>query len=699
MHADAERESLGFFTGNVYEEAAKNGTLFVAVSDDDARRYVGHILFGGKYPHARVSQTLVAPMARGRGVGKRLVKFLTELVEGKGYLSIVARVASDLDAANKFYESLGFEVLNVKPGGSSRGRFINIRVKQLDTPALFGYRRRVSGLPLAEPVTAFTPVLAIDLNVFFDVIRNRPRSVSGGAVMAASFSNLIRLTVTSEFTAELRRTSSGASDPVLEFAIQLPVLPAPPDGIPQQTLRRLGEIVFPARSFAGKLTVQDLSDLNHLAIAAHHNVSAFVSAERALVDASSALQEQFGLRVVHVENMAQLLDDIAIVRSPLDIGFADGDLRLSGMEPNLSSSIEALSAALKLPGDIRASITLKGIHSENRKALLVSLGDEIVCMASWKAHGSITRTLDVLLIVDEDQASCEVAVDALLHQLSRIGTAEGPARIQLTIPNLCLNGQRVAVACGFMRCADSSSQLSRFQRLSIGAPVSDVSWEGIRRDIQSVSGMTFPITLPPFVGASMRVNFEANDSKEFAIDLFDLETTLSPTILLLDGRPAVLVPIKAIYADDLLGTAEQISLFPKRRASVIHERTYFCSSRNVKLFPKGTVVVFYESGKSNGRMAATALARVRHAEIIAKHKLPQATIESGVLDEQELIEITEGEQVTALTFDNVMKLKRPVPLSRLRQLGCIDKSNAVTSRMIIAAQLQQIVEEGRGTRE
>jgi hypothetical protein len=148
----------------------------------------------------------------------------------------------------------------------------------------------------------------------------------------------------------------------------------------------------------------------------------------------------------------------------------------------------------------------------------------------------------------------------------------------------------------------------------------------------------------------------------------------------------------------LLGTAEQTSLFPKRRASVIHERTYFCSSRNVKLFPKGTVVVFYESGKSNGRMAATALARVRHAEIIAKHKLSQATIESGVLDEQELIEITEGEQVTALTFDNVMKLKRPVPLSKLRQLGCIDKSNAVTSRTITATQLQQIVEEGQGIR-
>ncbi len=64
----------------------------------------------------------------------------------------------------------------------------------------------------------------------------------------------------------------------------------------------------------------------------------------------------------------------------------------------------------------------------------------------------------------------------------------------------------------------------------------------------------------------MIIDFQAKDSKEFAISLFDLETALAPTMLLLAGRAAVLVPIKAIYADGLLGTSEQISLFPKRKA-------------------------------------------------------------------------------------------------------------------------------------
>jgi GNAT superfamily N-acetyltransferase len=696
--ADTERDALGFLPSHAYEEAARKGTLFVAVSDVTERQYAGHILFGNKFPHARIYQTFVSPPARGNGVGSMLVTSLVDFAESRGYLSVGAKVASDLDA-NKFYESLGFEILNVKAGGSSRGRVINIRGKQLDTPALFGYRQRVSGLPLAEPISAFTPVLTIDLNVFFDVAKNRPRATFGGIVMGASFNNLIRLTVTDEFAAELRRTSSGTHDPVLEFALQLPTLSSPMEGIPEVTLQRLSEIVFPARAASGSLTVQDRSDLKHLAIAAHHTVTAFVTAERALVDASQELEEQFGLRVVHVENLAALLMEIAKVRSPLDIGFADGDLRLSGMDARLSPSIDALSSALELSEDVRTSLTSKGMQSENRNALLTSLGDDIVCMASWKAHASFTRELDVLLLVDEEQASCEVAVDALLHQLSRIATASGPARIQLTIPNVCLNGQRIALRCGFLRCSDTSPKLSRFQRLSIGAPVPEASWESIRRAIQGMADMTFPSDFPLFTGADMRVNFEAKDSKEFAIDLFDLETTLSPTILLLAGRSGVLVPIKPIYADDLLGTAEQASLFPKRKAAVIHERTYFCSSRNVKQFERGTAAVFYESGKSNGRMAAIALARVRNAEVISKHKLSHNTIECGVLDEQDLIEITEGEQVTALTFDNVMKLKRPVPLSKLRELGCIDGANAVTSRTITATQLQQIVEEGQGTRE
>jgi GNAT superfamily N-acetyltransferase len=696
--ADSEKNALGFVPANAYEEAARKGTIFVAVTEGPESKYVGHILFGDKFPHGRVYQTFVSPSARGRGVGRLLVRTFVEFAERKGYLSLIAKVAKDLDA-NKFYEALGFETLVVKQGGSSRGRLINVRVKQLNTPALFGYRIRVSGLPLSEPILTFTPVLTIDLNVFFDVVKRRPRSTEGGLVMGASFNNLIRLTVTEEFAEELRRTTAGTTDPVLEFALQLPTLSSPPDGIPTETLELLAQIVFPQRAAQQKLTVQDLSDLKHLAIAAHHKVSAFVTAENALVAASSAIEDTFGLRVVHVKDLAALLENVSGTHSPLDIGFAEGDLRLSESDFSIMPSIERLVSSLNLPADLRALVTASGINAADRKSLLVSLGDEIVAASFWKPHAGLNKTLEVVLISDEDQASNEVAIDALLHRMSHTFATAGPTRFQLTIPNVCLSAQRTVLRYGFMRCADSNDQYSRFQRLAVGAPITFASWPAVRRDLNSVASMSFPIELPQFLGPEMIINFETQDSKEYAISLFDLETTLSPAVMLLPGRDAVLVPIKAVYADDLLGTADQASLFARRQAAVIHERTYFCSHRNQKLFPEGTIVVFYESGKSSGRMAAIAIARVRNAEIVLKRKVSQEVIEKGVLDEQELNEITMGEQVLALTFDNVMKLKHPVPLSKLRELGCVDGSNAITSRNITSSQVQEIVEEGGGIRE
>jgi L-amino acid N-acyltransferase YncA len=689
---------LGFLPSQAYEEAARKGTLFVAVDVTAGNLYAGHILFGDTYPHARIYQTFVHPDARKFGVGRKLVESLVRFAETRQYLSVAAKVALELPA-NGFYESLGFETLRTKPGGSSRGRTINIRVRQLNTPALFGYREPVSGVPLAEPIPTFTPVFSIDLNVFFDVAKRRARSELGGLVISASFSNLVRLTVTDEFVKELQRSSSGGSDPVLEFALQLPTLPPPPGGVSDDVLKELAAIVFPRRAAAGSLTPQDRSDLIHLAIAAHHKVTGFVTAEDALVDASSILEDKFGIRVVHVRNLAELLRNSSAIQSPLEIGFSEADLRLSEVDGTNVASIETLADSLKLPQDVRALVTRTGIHVGNRKSLAVSLGGEVVCAAFWQAHSTLYGKLDAVLLADEDQASSEVALDALLYRLSRIATASGPARIQLVIPNGCLSAQRVAARCGFMRCSDASNELSRFQRLSIGSSITQSSWPGVRRELSAVADMLFPEILPTFLGGSLRIGLENKQGKQFEIDLYDLETSLSPTVFLLSGRPGVLVPIKPSYANELLGTSEQGFLFTKHQAVVLHERTYFCASRNVKLFEKGAVVVFYESGKANGRSAAVAVARVKISTVVSKRKISPSLIECGVLDEQELSEITAGEQLAAITFDNVMKLKRPVGLNKLRELGCVDGSNAVTSRGITPNQLQRVIEEGQGTSE
>ena len=136
----------------------------------------------------------------------------------------------------------------------------------------------MSGIPLTDPVPNFTTILALDLNVFFDIARRRPRSEYGAVVMSAAFNNIVRLMVAQEFVKELKRSASMVQYPILEFALQLPTLPAPQRGVSEQVIDELAAIVFPERAAAGMLTVQDRSDLIHLAIAAHHKIAAFVTA-------------------------------------------------------------------------------------------------------------------------------------------------------------------------------------------------------------------------------------------------------------------------------------------------------------------------------------------------------------------------------------------------------------------------------------
>ena len=698
-NADSDRDALGFLPAQAYEQAARQGTLFVAVTRRGQEcHYAGHILFGASYPHARIFQVYVAAEHRKHGIGRLLVHSLLALLEEKQYLSTTARVASGLPA-NDFWESLKFEIVATKSGGATRGRTINVRARQFNTPSLFGYRRPVSGIPLTDPLPNFTTILALDLNVFFDVARRRPRSEYGAVVMSAAFNNIVRLTVTQEFVNELRRSTTSTQDPILEFALQLPTLPAPPNGVSQQIIDELAEIVFPARATAGTLTVQDKSDLTHLAIAAHHKITAFVTAEDSLVRASHAIETRFGIRVLHVKDLAETLKSTTSVSSPLDIGFSDRDLRLSDVTAKHVTAIRNLADSLKLPRELRNLALAEGVHASNRRSLAIAFEDEVICAAFWQPQSVLQGGLEALLLVDEDQVSSLVSVNALLNRLSRIASERCPARVQIIIPNSALGAQDVAIRYGFMRCSGSDPEVSRYQRFSIGGIVDATSWPSVRQNLQVTADMRFAENFASIADDELRIQFQNQSGHEFMIDLFDLETILSPTLFLLSGRGAVLAPIRAAYADDLLDTAAQASLLPKPPAAIVHERTYFSSVRNERLLVKGTPIVFYESGKSNGRSAAVAVARVTSTVVVAKSQIAAPLLDGGVVAEEDIKDLSSGTQIAATTVDNVMKLRKPVPLKYLREAGCIDASNLITSRHITSDQLQKIMIKGQGTRE
>ncbi len=694
--ADSDRDALGFLPAHAYDDAAKQGTLFVALERRTGQyRYAGHILFGATYPHGKIFQVYVSESDRGTGLGRQLVQALLNYLEEKQYLSVSAKVASEL-AANHFWASLKFEIVATKQGGATRGRTINVRSRQFNTPALFGYRRPVTGIQLTDPLPNLTTVFAIDLNVFFDVVRRRPRAEDGGVVMAAAFNNFVRLMVTEEFKNELRRTGTPGADPILEFALQLPTLPAPPNGVNQAIVERLAAMVFPTRAASNSLTVQDRSDLVHLAIAAHHKIAAFVTAEDAMVRASQQIEAAFGIKVVHVKDLAETLRSATDNSSPLEIGFSDGDLTLAEVEDRHQQAIHDLVGSLRLPRDLHSLALAEGIQANNRRSLAITFGDQIICAAFWSPQSVIQGTLEAFLLVDEDQAPALVAVNAILNQLSCVASQRGPARLRVLIPNSCTGAQDVAIRYGFSRCMGSEAEISRYQRLTTGCVVDNESWPTIRRHLELEADMRLTEDFTAIADDELRIQFCNKAGTDFLIDLFDLETNLAPTLFALPGRSGVLAPIRAIYADDLLDTSQQGSLLPRPQAHILHERTYFSNSRNERLLTRGTPVVFYESGKSNGRSAAVAVARVTSTVVVPKSQIAATLLDGGVVAEEDIQNLSSGELIAATTVDNILKFRTPVPLKDLRAMGCVDGSNLITSKAISAEQLVKIL--GKGNR-
>ena len=104
-------------------------------------------------------------------------------------------------------------------------------------------------------------------------------------------------------------------------------------------LEELASIVFPSRAKTATLTVQDRSDLIHLAIASHHKITGFVTAEDALVRASQQIEAAFGIKILHVKDLAETLRSATSAYSPLDIGFSDRDLRLAEITDRHSGAI------------------------------------------------------------------------------------------------------------------------------------------------------------------------------------------------------------------------------------------------------------------------------------------------------------------------------------------------------------------------
>jgi ribosomal protein S18 acetylase RimI-like enzyme len=691
--ADSEKEALGFFPEIAYREAIEKRRLVAMCTPvDGSPEVVGFILFSGVFPNARVQQIVVSPTHRRARIASTLINGLVSQLESQGCLTLSAAVASDLPAAQAFYEHNGFTARRTHQGGQARGRTIVLRARNLETESFFSVleppkatSQTAVDLGLRQRSASQAPLYAIDLNVLFDVVKDasRPRSSIAGQLIGAALAHQIRLAVAPEFINELERETKGEDvDPVLKLAKQLPRLPETDRNETERLSSLVHNIVFVAAKSSKAGSVQALSDSRHLAQAALARASGYVTSDGPMLAAREQLLQQIGIDVASLDEFVALL--------PLD-SLASDQSQLKGTDCATKPTTAQIVRTYLEGHRVAAALLQEFAPAQGTnlwKALAVSEAGDIVAVGAAIAPSNIDAPARVLVHVRPDHVACETFADHLLDTQCQEACRSGPTTIELPL----IPGQgavrRAATLRGFLPIPKGQTLI----KVALGRPVTGASWTAIARQTRRRTGLRLPEAFPNATAVQCGLTVQGPDGTSVTVRLPALEDALGPTILVWPDREGIVVPIAKNYADDLLGTGAQMPLFGSPEASFVARRTYFNSPRTAPLMRPGVPILFYESKRSGGRGAIVAAARIADATVLEKQQVSDDLLRRAVVEDLEPMSVST--EVLATTFDNLLRFPLPVSLEKLRELGAEGSANLQTTTALSYDALNSILELG-----
>ena len=695
--ADTEKDAFGFLPRSAYAEFAYQGRMVIAINSA-SKDLLGYVLYGGAMPQGRVFQTWTHPSGRGKGVGRLLINEVVSRLETQSYLSIKADVADDLEQANRFYGRLGFDVIRTRPGRTP-GRTINVRVRELATPSLLEMAISEDELGTCLPVeiaaTSKAPLYVIDLNVLFDVTKQRARATSARKVMTAAFENDVRLAVSEELASELERhCSDGTPDPTLALARSIPRLPVPGGERRNQLMSSLAPLIFPERARENRLKVQDSSDLLHLATAIEECAVGFITSEKAVLKAAKALIEQYGLDVLSPDAFGITFEVGADQSSALTVSSQQSRISASLFQDGDRSQVEQFLKDRHVSQQDSRSFLAAGTATLPRRRHIVRVDGEVVGFACWDAPQAGARCRDFVVYVDESSHAAASSSEYLIRRAICDVGPFAPAMYRLAIPRAQSTIRRGSIANGFFPDEGRSPRAQPLQKVAAGRILGPANWSAFCRAMRDCSGMALVGNVPTFVGLSQPIEIKDRESRPMTVTLAEFERLLSPVVTVLPGRPAVVLPITQSFAEDLFRGSAQRSFLSEQEAVLRTMRGYIAAAATYSIVPEGGLAVFYESGTGGGRKAATAVARITRRYLMAKESAATFVTQRGVIDPQSLGEIGPGKQIAVTEFEDLMLFGTPVPLARLREIGCVPRSNFVTASRLAHEHLIAILAEG-----
>lgn len=691
--SDNHRNEFGFVPRAVFDQAARRGNLFVLLAHSEAEvLYAGHLMFDRAFPRAHVRQMFTLPSFRRQGAASVLLDYLRKSLVGDSFISIYARVAEDLIPANAFWQRQQFYVQRSEKGGETRNRQILVRCHELQSPQLFptsGINEHDPLGLLAHPADGI-PMFLLDLNVLFDLKPRRLRREDAVRLVQAERMNFCRLAVSVEVREELQRTrQEQVTDPMEAVVDTFPCFPVGSGEEVQHLVDELAPLVFPHVDDARPLTPNERSDLRHLVTAIHCGLSGLVTNDGALLNAGKVVQERYGVRVQSPASLfAHEISKSTETETAANVQATT--LRLTILSEGDESSVRALLTARSGLSAVQIlNHWLPPAPRHAAKRYVVWSNRQCVGYVAWPAWAGGESVLARAIVDESNEQALEVARMLLLHLLDHLRTGE-PRQVRLELPDRQSHLREVADGLGF-RGGPLDRELAKF---ALGRVLTPGSWRRDCAALCAARGPKLPADAPTFRGIGQQLALTTPTGNRVHTPLDQLETLLSPTLLCLANRPAVITPIKREYAEPLLGHSPQESFLPSRSASLFADRLYVSSRNTFKHFKRGTLILFYESRRNGGGAEIVAIARVVGAYLKARDDLSVSDLQPSVLTTERVADLGKSRMKTITVFDNIFPLPHPVGLSKLKKLGCGASHDLLTTRPITDAQLQAILQEG-----
>lgn len=649
-------KALGFLPFAAYDAAFLGERVWVAVGP--AGEFPGHLLFGGVHPTLKINQLYVAPDFRRRGIARQLIDALVPHAQQRGYGSIRARVAEDLEA-NAAWDRLGFPVEQTKPGGETTGRMLSVRFRRLQPEGAQTHflglcdrpERQVDAIKaLGLPVNR-ADCYTLDLNVWLDFARQRaPFFEAARELVRQASRGRYRLWFTGEFQREALRTRQGQGDddPLLRAAVEWSSLaPDDPDEV-AALAARLRADVFPDRSLTRRGAENDTSDLVHLALSIRGGARGFVTRERALLRARDIVFDKYQFQILAPSDILDERD--SLFEPPLGLGRG---LRLRPVLTERSAVASFIDGAV---GQGSHRLEPPDVDSAGRACFL---GDRLVGVVHWRAVGQGEPAVDLVIadadVVDDEarQRVFDVLTGSAVFDLRPTG--------RLT---------RVVLQTDLETHARFSDDLERFGffptgeagryvRFLLGPATGVPDWSTIaapiERELDARSQWLGDAEDRPV----LRLQFTDGRAE---LTRFEFETRFGLMAASLRERSAWYIPIKPGFRDELLPLARQTTLLRAHDAAFRIERVYFRRPKRCRL-ARGDIVLFYVSQPTS---AAIGFARCTASLILdVAHARQQFGRQAVIAPE----DAADKGRVHCIAFDNYTPFQRRLTAAVLRRLG------------------------------